>query len=116
MTTYFSFAIADSMFNGNVEIVRGEIAPELAKDIVNAGCISALNPSHAATIAAASSRYGINPTIPEKAPQVSLKTGDSMIVMSVRGLPRLDATRHEYTSAEIERATFVFSLWTVASI
>jgi hypothetical protein len=35
-----------------------------------------------------------------------------MIVMSVRGLPRLTDNRH-YTPEEIAGATFVFAKWTV---
>ena len=58
-------------------------------------------------------RYGIDVAIPETAPQVKLTAGDSLLVMGVRGLPRLDATRHEYTDAEIASASFAFSLYTV---
>jgi hypothetical protein len=75
--------------------------------------IPCLNPSHKATIDAMQLRYGINISIPEKAPIVKLSKSDSVIVMSVRGLPRLDATRHEYTETEIGNATFAFSIYEV---
>lgn len=111
--TFFGFAIADSMFNGDVQIERRSLTAEQARELVEAGVIPCLNPSHVATIDAMKARYGIDVAIPEKAPQVSLGTGDAVIVMGVRGLPRLDATRHEYTSEEIAGATFSFSIYTV---
>ena len=46
---------------------------------------------------------------PEKAPKVSLQRGDSIIVLSIRGLPR--ETR-EFTDAEVADATFAFGIWT----
>ena len=42
-----------------------------------------------------------------------LKSGDAVVVMGVRGLPRL-TDRHEYTSEEVASASFTFSLYTVA--
>jgi len=71
-----------------------------------------LNPSHQATVKAMQDRFGIEVPIPEVAPQVKLEVGDSLIVMGVRGLPRLDATRHEYTEEEIAKASFQFSVFT----
>ncbi|MBU3924918.1 hypothetical protein KJ854_03200 [Patescibacteria group bacterium] len=37
-----------------------------------------------------------------------------MIVMSVRGLPRL-TDRHEYTEEEVAKATFAFSVYNVSA-
>ena len=65
-----------------------------------------------ATIAAMRSKFGIEVAIPAAPPRVSLKCGDSVIVMGVRGLPRL-TDRHEYSTAEVDGATFVFSEYTV---
>ena len=48
-------------------------------------------------------RFGIDVVIPEKPPIVSLHPGDSVIVMAVRGLPRLEG-RHEYTPEEVAGA------------
>jgi len=56
------------------------------------------------------SRYGFDVPVPEKAPFANLQTGDSLVVMGVRGLPRLEG-RHEYTEEEIASATFTFSVW-----
>lgn len=112
MTTYFSFAIADSMFPAECTVTRTPLTvDEVSKALPT--CVPALNPSHAATIEAARMRYGLDVTIPPTAPQVALVSGDAVIVMSVRGLPRLDATRHEYTDEEIARATFAFARWEV---
>lgn len=114
MTTFFGFAIADSMFRGNCMINRRVLTVEEVHAIINNGVRSCLNASHTATIAAMHSRYGFDVEIPPPpAPQVTLSNGDSLVIMGVRGLPRLDATRHEYTEAEIASATFSFSLYTV---
>jgi hypothetical protein len=51
--------------------------------------------------------------VPERAPLVALKLGDEVIVMSVRGLTRLEENRHEYTEEEIAKATSTFGLWTI---
>ena len=110
---FFGFAIADSMFKGDVVIKRRTLDVEQVREMIEAGVVPCLNPSHVATIDAMEARYGLSVAIPEKAPQVSLNVGDSVIVMGVRGLPRLDATRHEYTSEEIASATFSFSIYTV---
>lgn len=51
--------------------------------------------------------------IPEVAPRVSLGWGDAIIVMGIRGLPRLGDARHEYTPEEVAAATFEFSYYEV---
>jgi len=110
--TYFGFAIADSMFTGDVTIRRTEISVDDFRS--DAGKVtSCLNPSHVATIEALKIRYGIDSiTIPDTPPRVSLGVGDSIIVMGVRGLPRL-TDRHQYTDDEIAAATFVFARYDV---
>lgn len=112
-TVYFGFAVSDSMFSGDIEMSRSVIDVDAVKFLVKQGVVPCLNPSHVATIAAMRERFGIDVEIPEKAPIVSLDVGDRLIVMSVRGLPRLGADRHEYTEAEIDSATFTFSIWEV---
>jgi hypothetical protein len=114
--TFFSFAVADSMFS-EVILKRSVLSERDLACLIGdgSGVVSCLNPSHKATIDAAKTRYGLEVPIPERAPQVVLNPGDCLVVMSVRGLPRLDATRHEYTKTEIDSATFVFSLYEVYS-
>ena len=108
---FFGFALADSMFQGDCSIDRRVVTAEWVKD--HAGEFTpCLNPSHAATIAAAKSRYGIEVEIPETPPRVQLGVGDIVVVMGVRGLPRL-TDRHEYTEEEIASATFNFSVYRV---
>lgn len=110
---FFGFALADSMFVGDCDIKRTSIQPEEVKKMADEGVLTpCLNPSHAATIAAAKERFGIAVEIPETPPKVALESGDSVIVMGVRGLPRL-TDRHEYTEEEIASATFSFSRYTV---
>lgn len=112
MTTYFGFAVADSMFPDTCEVSRRPLNVEEVKGMMP-DLVSCLNPSHAPTINAAKSRFGLDVVIPEKAPQVKLSRGDRVVVMSVRGLGRLE-NRHEYTAEEIEKATFAFGMWTVS--
>jgi hypothetical protein len=110
-TTYFGFGIAPSMFpDGN--ITKTTLSPEEAKAVVEAGVIPCLNPSHKASIDALGSRFGITVPIPERAPTVALVPGDRLLVMGISGLPRLEG-RHEYSSEEVAKATFTFSLWAV---
>jgi len=119
MTMYFSFAISDSMFSSDCSVVRRSIDPEyvkVVKDMLCGDYVSALNPSHIPTIKAAKERFDLDLKVPEKAPIVELKIGDCLIVMSVRGLPRLGGDRHEYTADEIAKATFAFSAWFVEKI
>jgi len=113
MTKFFGFAIADSMFSGDVTISRKELTAEEVAKLLEAEVQFCLNPSHVATIVAAKSRYGFKVEIPEKPPVVALTHGDELIVMGVRGLPRL-TDRHEYTEEEIAKATFNFSIYSVA--
>lgn len=112
MKKYFGFAIADGMFEGDCSIRRRKLTVEQVREAVTAGVEPCLNPSHAATIAAMTSRFGISMPIPEKPPQVKLGVGDAVIVMGVRGLPRM-TDRHEYNEEEIAAATFEFSEYTV---
>jgi hypothetical protein len=111
--TYFGFAVADGMFPSACTVTRQPLAAGEAASIIRLGIIPCLNPSHAATIAAMRERYGVDVEIPATAPKVALEAGDALIVMSVRGLPRLDASRHEYTPDEIAGADFAFGLWSV---
>ena len=112
MKTFFGFAIADSMFAGDCVIKRRVVSVEEAKVLVKQGLEPCINPSHAATIAAMRSRFGINVPIPETPPRVELADGDSILVLSVRGLPRL-TDRHEYTAEEVAKATFSFAVYVV---
>lgn len=112
-TTYFGFALADSMFSGNSTISRRELSVDEVKSLVQQGVVSCMNPSHKATIDAMISRYGIEVPIPETPPRVAIGSGDSVVVMGVRGLPRL-TDRHEYTADEVAKATFTFSVYTVS--
>ncbi len=112
--TYFGFALADSMFSGDCTITRRLLTAEEVQKLVQQGVEPCLNPSHQATIDAMRERFDINVPIPISPPQVNLKPGDSLVVMGVRGLPRL-TDRHEYNAEEIAMATFSFAAYTVVS-
>lgn len=110
---YFGFALADSMFVGDCNVKRRELSIERAKALIEEGVEPCLNPSHKATIDAMKVRFGIDVEIPEVPPRIQLsQTGDELIVMGVRGLPRL-TDRHEYNEEEIANAEFSFSLYKV---
>ncbi|MBR6505638.1 hypothetical protein IKT18_02275 [Candidatus Saccharibacteria bacterium] len=112
---YFGFAVADSMFSklGNCSIRRTTLTADSVREMAAQGKLTpCLNPSHIATISAMRQRFNINLGIPEKPPIVSLDHGDSVIVMSVRGLPRL-TDRHEYTPEEVAAASFEFAMYSV---
>ena len=113
MTIYFGFAIADGMFSDHAIICREGLSSEKAIAMISNGVTPCVNKFHTATIDAMQSRFGINVSIPDTPPRVTLDGGDSIIVMSVRGLPRLTESRH-YTPQEIEKATFAFSSYRVS--
>lgn len=110
--TYFGFALADSMFNGAFTIERQPLSVDEVMTLVEQGVEPCLNPSHVATIDAMRVRFGIDVSIPETPPRVAVGVGDSVLVMGVRGLPRL-TDRHEYNEEEIAQATFSFALYSV---
>jgi len=110
---FFGFALADSMFSGDCVITRKSLSVEEVRELVNEGVQSCCNPSHVATINAMRGRYGIDVAIPEQPPRVNVGSGDSVIVMGVRGLPRL-TDRHEYTEDEVASATFTFAMYSVS--
>ena len=113
MTRYFGFAVADSMFPVNAVASRRPLDIEEVKNLLGDDYVSCCNPQHKTTLDAAKRRYELDIAVPEKAPVVSLAVGDEVVVMSVRGLPRLEENRHEYREDEVAKATFVFGLWTV---
>ncbi len=115
MTRYFGFAIADGMFPAECTVTRQGINVENVMNILAEGYVSCCNPQHKTTLSAAKARFGLDIVVPESAPQVRLVPGDEVVVMSVRGLPRLEENRHEYTEEEIASAKFVFGIWTVTA-
>ena len=113
MKTYFGFALADSMFPGDCDIKHRVISvEEVATKVAVGGVECCCNVSHRATIEAMKERFGLDFQIPATPPRVELQSGDAVIVMGVRGLPRL-TDRHEYTPEEVAKATFNFSEYTV---
>lgn len=110
--TFFGFALADSMFSGDCNIQREILGIDDVRALMAGSVEPCLNPSHEATIKAMNEKFGLQIAIPEAPPRVVLESGDSVVVMGVRGLPRL-TDRHEYTDDEIASATFVFSRYTV---
>lgn len=116
---FFGFALADSMFDdGTITRCTLDMSDDsdelesLLLDAAEAGeLVSCCNPSHIATINAMRQRYGLKVAIPDTPPRVKLADGDRILVMGVRGLPRL-TDRHEYTEAEVASAEFNFTLYT----
>lgn len=110
---FFGFALANGMFVGNCEIRRRVLDVEEAKRIIDQGVESCLNRFHTATVDAMHQRFDIKVDIPETPLNVLLKTGDSILVMGIQGLPRLTGDRRHYTDEEVALATFEFVLYTI---
>ena len=107
MATFFGFAFSASMLpGGTVNLRKEDMTVEQVRDLLPT-CEMCLNPSHAATIEAARSRFDLEFTIPERPARIALGSDDSVVVMQVSGLPRL-TDRHEYTEEEVASATFNF--------
>ena len=114
MSTYFGFAFSAAMLpSGTVNLRKDDLTVEEVKELLP-NCEMCLNPSHRATIEAAKS-IGLKISIPEKPARISLESGDSVVVMQVRGLPRL-TDRHEYTKEEIASASFNFVKLSVENV
>lgn len=117
---YMGFAVADSMFQ-NTDAVINRIALDAVgtgsfKEAIEAAgdaLIVCANPSHKPTFKALKDRFGIDIAPPAEAISIEMEPGDMLFVASIRGLPRLDASRHEYTEEEVKRASFAFSVWEV---
>jgi hypothetical protein len=112
MSTYFGFAISDSMFPASGTIIKKPLTLEEVKELIEQGISPCLNPSHIATINAMNKKFDITVPIPDSPPKISLQANDRIIIMGVQGLPRL-TDRHEYTEEEIDNAEFSFSLYQV---
>jgi len=112
---YFGVGIDDSMFDSFDEIVieRNFLTFYDVKKMIKDGVTSCCGNSHLAKINALKQRFGIDVSIADTDNMISLGYGDSIIVMKVRGLPRL--TDREYTEEEIADAEFSFSLYTIVS-
>ncbi len=109
-TTYIGLAIGDSMFDLNAAISRRPLSVEEVRQLSKTA-VSCCNASHANTLAALQAKHSIEIST-VGAPKVSLRVGDSIIVLSVRGLPRLEGTA-QYNDEQIANATFAFGIWTV---
>jgi hypothetical protein len=113
MKAYFGFGLSDNMFPEHCAIYRNDVdANFVVQFFKEKEVISCINPSHKATINVMKEKLGVDIHIPEKAPIVKLHHGDTLIIMGISGLPRLEG-RHEYSQEEIDRATFKFSRYII---
>jgi hypothetical protein len=110
-TVYLGFNIADSMFDGPCTLKREPLTESQFKDLISRGVTSCLNKSHPATVKALKTRYGIEAEIPHIPPRINIFPGDSILIVSLRGLPR-HTTSYQYTDAEVAQARFVFARYT----
>ncbi len=111
---FFGFAIGDSMFPDNCLITKKALDTKALSDhLSDPNLQSCCNPSHKATIDVMEKKFGLTVAIPETPPRIALSSGDSIIIMGVRGLPRM-TDRHEYSAEEIANAVFSFSIYTVS--
>lgn len=114
MKIYFGFAISDSMFSEYCHVFRRPLTEgDVKQYFKHEQVVFVGNPTHKPTIEAFKKTIGVDVVIPDVAPKVSLVPGDRFIVMQVQGLPRLGGERVEYTTEEINAATFKFGMWFV---
>lgn len=112
-TTYLSLAISDTMFpNGNFS--KHSLSSLQAKELIEqtSGLVTAVNPSHAATIDLINRKFDIALPVPKVAPKVQLVSGDTLIVAQAN-LPRL-AEGKVHSQETVENAVINFSLWRIS--
>ncbi len=111
-TTYVSLAISGTMFPEDCNIEKMGISPEgMQAALKRDNIVSALNPSHKSTIDVIRRKFGFDLPIPERAPKVSLESGDQLIVLQAQ-LPRL-AEGEVHSQETVENAQIKFSLYQV---
>lgn len=111
MTTFISLAVSATMFPENGTIEMRSASPEIVRDLLASGVVSALNPSHTSTIDAIKRRYDLNLPLPEKAPKVLLSSGDRVLIIQAQ-LPRLNEG-DVHSDEIVQNAPISFRLWTV---
>ena len=110
MTTFLSLAISDTMFTDG-ECRRETITPADVQAALDAGAQRALNPSHITTIDLIKRKFGLSLPVPDKAPKIALRPGDTLIVVQAN-LPRL-AEGQVHSDETVAHASIRFSRWTV---
>ncbi len=112
---YLGLAFSHQMIENGNSVSFKEISVDEVRRIVDKGeFVNCCNKFHIETLVALDKIYGINlfKSVPEVPPHVHLVAGDTLILTSVVGLPRL--TEHRgFTQEEIDGATFAFRLLTV---
>lgn len=113
MITYITLAISDMMFPDDCSLTKKSVSAGFVRGFVRASedIVSILNPSHTSTIGVIKRKFDIDLPIPEKAPKVSLQSGDQLIVLQAQ-LPRL-AEGEVHSQETVENAAIKFSLWKV---
>lgn len=113
MTTFISLAVSDTMFPDECGMTKKSVSAGFVRGFIRASedVVSALNPSHASTIDAIRRKFDISLPIPERAPKVSLQSGDQLVVIQAQ-LPRL-AEGQVHSAETVENAAIKFSLWRV---
>ena len=111
MTTFLSLAVSATMFPEEGDIHMQSLSPVGVRQAIEAGVSSALNPSHASTIEVIQRKFGLELPIPEKAPKVSLQSGDRLIIIQAN-LPRLNEGQ-VHSDETVANAPISFRLWTV---
>src|SRR5712692_1976994 len=110
--TYVSLAISGTMFPEDCNIEKMGISPEgMQAALKRDNIVSALNPSHKSTIDVIRRKFGFDLPIPERAPKVSLESGDQLIVLQAQR-PRL-AEGEVHSQETVENAQIKFSLYQV---
>jgi len=111
MSVFISLAISDTMFPAECNLSKSPLSPAEVQRILGGDVVSALNPSHASTIDVIRRKFDLDLPIPERAPKVSLQSGDALIVLQAQ-LPRL-AEGEVHSQETVKNAQIKFSLWEV---
>lgn len=114
---YVSLALSDTMLPDRPTLnpQRVRLSPVRAKALLRewgGEVVSALNPSHSATIAAVKERCGVSLPVGKDAPQIVLAEGDYLLVCQAK-FPRRLKEGERYSDLEIACAPISFSLWSL---
>jgi len=108
MKKYLGLTIANSIFPPTCVIKKEQANIDEIKNSLNE-IIICINVAYKWVLEAFVKKFKISLTVPQNNPQPSLTQGDTIYVLSVKGL----SEKGEYTEEEINKATFELFKYTV---
>lgn len=110
MTQYIGWNIADSMFEGNCILERIELNANELKGLVNRDTVPVFNKGHEATLKVFNERFNFSFVAPVFPPKIKLAVGDSLICITLRGLPR-KIKNYQWSEQEVREARMICAFW-----